>query len=113
MVEDFVNPTIFWEYDLASLNLKAWAKEWGSFIIRQVFNRNVISLPKAIPAMLDYYGREFVEKQVVTEKWLTQEGIQTARLYFPHLRKSDFAATQRINTRKRQLARVGEFNPKL
>ena len=82
-------------------------------MVKQVFNRNVLSLPNAIPALLDYYGPERVEQMLRVEKWLTREGIQTARLYLPHLKKKDFVATRRINHQLRKLARVGGFNPKL
>ena len=109
MVSDFVNPTIFWEYDVDQLN----ADEWAPFIIKQVFNRNVVALPNAIPALIDYYGQMRVVALLKDEEWLTQEGIQTAMSYFPELKKSDFKATFRINRRKRQLARAGSFNPTL
>lgn len=109
MILDFLNPTIFWEYDVEQLN----PDEWASFIVKQVFNRNVVSQPAAIPALIDYYGQERVEIMLRDEEWLTQEGIQTAQRCLPHLKKSDFRATRRINQRKRQLAKVGAFNPKL
>lgn len=109
LIRDFLNPTIFWEYDVEQLH----ADEWASFIVKQVFNRNVVSQPAAIPALLDYYGQERVEAMLRDEEWLTQEGIQTAQRYLPHLKKGDFRATRRINQRKRQLAKVGAFNPKL
>ena len=109
MIRDFLNPTIFWEYDVEQLN----PDEWASFIIKQVFNRNVVSQPAAIPALLDYYGQERVETMLREEEWLTQEGIRAAQHYIPHLKASDFRATRRINQRKRQLARVGASNPKL
>ena len=106
MVHEFLNRTIFWEYKVEQLD----PDEWASFVVKQVFNRNVISLPDAIPALLDYYGSERVEQMLRTEKWLTREGIQTARQYLPHLKKGDFVAMRRINHRLRQLAKVGGFN---
>ena len=113
MVHDFLNRTIFWEYAIETLDLDEWAAIWPSFVVREVFNRNVLSLPAALPAMLDYYGSDRVEQMLRTEKWLTREGIQTARRYLPHLKKGDFVATRRINNRIRQLAKAGEYNPKL
>ena len=109
MVSDFINPTIFWEYDVATLD----AEEWPEFIVKQVFNRNVISQVEAIPALMAHYGSDRVEMMLRQEEWLTSEGIQTARRYYPHLRNVDFKANRRINRRKRQLAKVGESNPKL
>jgi hypothetical protein len=109
MVSDFINPTIFWEYDVATLN----ADEWPNFIIKQVFNRNVGSQPAAIPALMAYYGPNRVETILRQEEWLTSEGIQTARSFYPHLRNADFKASRRIARRRRQLAKAGESNPKL
>ena len=109
MVSDFINPTIFWEYDVAMLN----AEEWPEFIVKQVFNRNVLSQTKAIPALMEHYGSDRVEMMLRQEEWLTSEGIRTARHPYPHLRNVDFKASRRINRRKRQLAKVGESNPKL
>jgi hypothetical protein len=85
MVTDFVNPTIFWEYDVESLDVD----QWPPFIIKQVFNRNLVSQPAAIPSLIDYYGRDYVEQQLRQEEWLTKEGIETAKRYFPHMRRSD------------------------
>jgi hypothetical protein len=109
VVSNFLNPTIFWEYDVEQLD----PAEWASFIVKQVFNRNVVSQPAAIPALFEYYGQVCVEGLLRQEEWLTQEGIQTAQRYLPHLRKGDFKATRRINRCKRQLAKVGAHNPKL
>ena len=109
MVSDFINSTIFWEYDVSTLNVE----EWPEFIVKQVFNRNVTGQPAAIPALIDHYGRERVEAILRAEEWLTSEGIQTALHYFPHLRNAHFKANRRINRRRRQLASVGEHNPKL
>lgn len=109
MISDFLNPTIFWEYDVAQFD----PHQWAPFIIKQVFNRNVVTQTAAIPSLLDYYGKERVETLLRQEEWLTSVGIQTARHYFPHLRKGDFKANSRINRRKRVLARTGEVNPKL
>lgn len=109
MLCDFLNPTIFWEYEVAKLD----ADEWCPFIIKQVFNRNVVALPLAIPSLIDYYGAERVEQLLREEVWLSGEGIQTARQYFPHLQNGDFRATARIDRRNRQLRRRGAYNPKL
>lgn len=109
MITDFINPIIFWEYDVKSLNVD----QWGPFIIKQVFNRNVISQPAAIPSLINYYGRDYVEQQLRQEEWLTREGIETAQRHFPRMRRSDLKATARINRRERQLAKAGAFNPKL
>lgn len=109
MVSDFINQSIFWEYRVEQLD----PDQWPAFIVKEVVNRNVITQTAAIPSMLDYYGRERVEQLLKQELWLTSEGIKRAQKYFPHLRKVDFVATRRIRNRKRQLARVGEYNPKL
>lgn len=109
MVSDFVNPIIFWEYDATKID----PDQWASFVVKQVFNRNVVTQTLAIPSLLTYYGKERVERMLREEEWLTSAGIKTARQYFPHLKNRDFKASVRINRRKRELAKVGEFNPKL
>ena len=93
MIHDFLNPTIFWEYEVVRLD----ADEWCPFIVKQVFNRNVVSQPLAIPSLIAYYGQERVEQQLREELWLSGEGIQTARQYFPHHRIGDFRAWSRID----------------
>lgn len=57
MIRDFLNPTIFWEYEVGKLD----ADEWCPFIIKQVFNRNVVSEVLAIPSLMAYYGQEQVQ----------------------------------------------------
>lgn len=109
MLCDFLNPTIFWEYEVDKLD----ADEWCPFIIKQVFNRNVVSQPLAIPSLIAYYGKDRVEQLLREELWLSGEGIQTARQYFPYLRNRDFRAWGRICRRNRQLRRRGAYNPKL
>lgn len=109
MVNDFLNPTIFWEHDVTRLD----PEEWVGFIVKQVFNRDVVSQTAAIPSLLAYYGQERVELLLRQEEWLTSAGIQTARRYFPHLGDEDFKASSRIERRKQVLARAGEDNPKL
>ena len=71
MICDFLNPTIFWEYDIEQLN----ADEWAPFILKQVFNRNVVSESAAIPALIEYYGANGDEEVLRNEGRLTQEGI--------------------------------------
>ncbi len=109
MISDFLNPTIFWEYDTTQFDLDQWAP----FIVKQVFNRNVITQTEAVSSLLAYYGKERVETMLRQEEWLTSVGIQTAQQYFPHLGKNDFRATDRIDRRKRELAKAGETNFKL
>ena len=109
MVSDFINPTIFWEHDTAALDADAWPE----FVIKQVFNRNVVSQPQAIPALIAYYGKTRVEEILQQEVWLTSEGIRTARQHFPNLKASDFKATVRLRNHRRKLAKAGSFNPKL
>lgn len=94
MVSDFMNPTIFWEYDTLDIDVDAWP----AFVIKQVFNRNMVSQPSAIPALIDYYGHGVVEAHLRLEMWLTREGVQTACWYFPHLESGDFRATERLRT---------------
>ena len=109
MVSDFINPTIFWEYDTAALDADAWPE----FVVKQVFNRNVLSQPQAIPALIAYYGNTRVEALLRREAWLTSAGIRTARHYFPHLKASDFSATTRLRGQRRKLTKAGSYNPKL
>ncbi len=109
MASDFLNLTIFWEYDTTQVN----PDQWGTFIVKQVFNRNVVTQTEAIPSLLEYYGKELVEMMLRQQEWLTSVGIQTAQHYFPHLSRRDFRATDRINRRRRKLAKAAEHNFKL
>ncbi len=109
MVSDFLNPTIFWEYDTTQID----PDQWGTFIVKQVFNRNIVTQTAAIPSLLEYYMKEQVEVMLCQEEWLTSVGIQTAQHYFSHFGRRNFRATDRINRGRRELAEVGEHNFKL